>query len=661
VNKKPRKQLISSIATAVSKQQPKNKKSLLLAFTQQYLSLLSYEDLLERPALTVAQIILSHWQFIQRRKSGESKVHVFNPTYEKHGWQSSHTIIQISHDDMMFLVDSTCMEINRQGLGIHFLIHVGGMKVRRDQHHNITEILPQGSQVEDCTTEALIHIEIDKHTDTQFLEELRDNLERVLADVKDSVDDWQAVRQKVINSIKNLEENPPELDIAEIKESRDFLHWLADDNFTLLGCRDYDLVGEKENKALKMVANSGLGVLRDTNTSLKYRNFSDMTPEALSLMLSPQVLIIAKTNTLSSVHRPVYSDYIGIKRFDKNGKLIGERRLIGLFTAAAYNSSVKAIPYLRLKVARIMNHSGLPENSHAGKALLNILETFPRDDLFQGTVEELQQTAMRIFNIQERNLIRLFLRKDIYGRYVSCLTYLPKQRFTNKLRKTIQAILERSLTGKKAEYNAYFGDSVLARIHYIIRTNPQDQIAYDAKKIEQEIIAASSSWHDQLRKMLLDYYGEEQGIALFHRYFDTFPAGYRERNKVNIAIADIEHLEQVSAVVPLKLNLYMARKQLIFKIYCYKETAPLSDVMPIFENMGLRVLREHADEIKTDNKKVIWINDFYMQYTKSNIKMSKANLQQAFMKIWYGEVENDGFNKLILLASLNWRAWLIAF
>ena len=662
MTKQARQQLINSIITTVNKRQAKDKKHLLQAFIQQYLGLLSYDDLRERTISDFVGIILSHWNFMQGRESGESRVRVFNPTDEEHGWQSPHTIIQISHDDMLFLVDSTRMEINRYELGIHFLIHVGGMKVHRDQNNEITEILPWGSpQVEDCVTEAPIYIEIDKNTDATFLQKLKDDIERVLIDVKIVVDDWHAMRRRVTDSIKSLEENPPELDVAEIKESKDFLSWIENNNFTFLGCRDYNLVGEGENKALKILSHSGLGVLRDTTKSLKYRNFSDMTPEALSLMLSPQALTIAKTNTFSTVHRPVYSDYIGIKRFDKNGKLIGERRLIGLFTAAAYNSSVQTIPYLRLKVARIINNSGLLENSHARKALLNILETFPRDDLFQGTIEELQEIAMGIFNIQERSRVRLFLRKDIYNRYISCLVYIPRQRFTNKLRKAIQTILESNFTGKKTEYNAYFSESVLARIRYVIRTDPQIQIEYNSKKIEQQIIAASNSWYDQLYKVLLNYYDEEQGLELFRRYLNAFPAGYRERNNANTAVSDIKYLEEISALVPLKVSLNAGRgKQLKFKIYHYKKTAPISDVMPILENMGLRALREFPSKIKLDihKKKVVWINDFHMAYDENmpfNIRAIKTNLQQTFIKVWQGELENDGFNKLILLAELDWR------
>ena len=656
------KKLVNEIANAIEKQAPQNQQALIRSFTEQYLNLLSYQDLREQTIMDLAGIVLSHWHFLQGRKKNTAKIRVFNPTYEENGWQSAHTIIEISHDDMSFLVDSIRMEINRHNLGVHFIIHIGGMKVHRDNKSNIIEILPWGSEEQNCTTEAPIHIEIDKTTDEIFLRQLEQNLTRILADVRVTVKDWQAMRDQVKKTIKNLEENPPKLDCAEIKESKYFLHWLKDSNFTFLGCRDYELVGKKEDQALKMIPNSGLGVLRDTSTSLKYRNFSEMTAEALNLMLSPQALIIAKTNTQSSVHRPVYSDYIGVKNFDNDGNFIGERRFIGLFTSAAYSSSVQTIPYIRLKVAKIMGQSKLLKHSYARKALLNILETFPRDDLFQGDVAGLQEIAIGILNINERNRIRLFLRKDIYRRYVSCLIFVPKKCFNNELRKSIQEILEWNLSGKEAQHDTFFGESVLARIHYVIRTNSQDEIEYNTKTIEQAIIKAANSWHDNLNEILLDYYGEEQGNRLFERYANAFPAGYQEHDQPNIAVSDIKYLEQIDSTAPLKLNLYTTdnnlRNQLNFKIYRKQKIAPLSDVIPILENMGLRIIGEHTFEIKPYDKGSIWINDFNMEHARDviiDLNAIKNKLQQAFSKVWYGEFENDGFNKLILLAELNWR------
>lgn len=654
--------LITKIIQATKELISQDQHPHISSFVHQYLHLLSFQDLRDHTVMDWAGLINSQWQQMYKRAPGESLVHVYNPTYAEHGWQSAHTVIEISTDDVPFLVDSTRMEINRNRLGIHFIIHVGGMKLNRDSAGRVTEILPWGSGQESTFSEAPIHIEIDKHTDTAFLEELQHNIERVLHDVKMAVDDWKPMCGQVNQSIKELEDNPPALAQNEIAESIDFLHWLENNNFTFLGCRDYELVGKEEKLALRMIAKSGLGVLRDTSNSLKYRNFSDMTPEAINLMLSPQALIIAKTNTQSTVHRPVFTDYIGVKRFDEKGNLIGERRFIGLFTSTAYSSSVQAIPFFRLKVAKIIAGSRLLHNSHARKALINILETIPRNDLFQGDVEELQTISMGIFNLQERNRVRLFVRKDIYGRYFSCYVYIPKYRFNNQLRGVIQDILEWNLSGNVSEYSTYFGESVLARIHFIVRVDPQDSIEFDLDDVESQIKIAAKSWDDYLHQVLLDYYGEEKGIDLYSRYSKAFPAGYQERNGAETAVIDIKHIEQLSYARSLILNLYRPQEatsnSIDFKIYQLHQIAPLSDVMPILENMGMRVLGENPYEIIRHNGDSVWINDFHMEFSHEkpfNLQLIKANFQEAFAKIWYGDFENDSFNKLILLARLNWQ------
>lgn len=659
--KEKRTALIKKIASAVGELVPTEQHTAAEAFIPQFLHLLSYEDLREHSIMDWAGLIHSHWSLMYDRSPNESRVRVYNPTFAEHGWHSPHTVIEISTNDAPFLVDSARMEVNRHRLGIHFIIHVGGMKLTRDSKNRVSRILPWGSQ-EASASEAPIHIEIDKHTDPTFLTELQSDLERVLVDVNSAVDDWGKMRTQVQSSIEELEENPPELEKSEIVESIDFLHWLENNNFTFLGSRDYELVGEKEHKALKMIPSSGLGVLRDTSNSLKFRNFSEMTSEAINLMLSSQALIIAKTNTQSTIHRPVYTDYIGVKRFNKAGHLIGERRFIGLFTSSAYSSSVQAIPYLRLKVAKIMEGSQLLENSHARKALLNILETIPRNDLFQGDVEELQDVSMGIFNMQERNRVRLFLRKDIYGRYFSCYVYIPTYRFENQLRSVIQDILEWNLSGKVTEYNTYFSDSVLARIHYVVRVNPHDVIEYNLEDIEKQIINATTSWDDQLNKILMDYYGEEQGLDFYTRYKKAFPAGYRERNNAEIAVTDIKHIEQLTYSSPLMLNLYRALdeadNQINFKLYQLHTIAPLSDVMPILENMGMRVVGENPYEVIHSNGDSVWINDFHMEFNHEkplNLTAIKQNFEDAFYKIWHGYFEDDSFNKLILLAELKWR------
>ena len=659
---KKRTQLINEVHDCLAKQLPQDEFRLLKLFSEQFFTLLSYDDLRQYTIMDLAGMLQSYWHFFKTRQKHESKVRVFNPTYEQDGWQSPHTIIEIAQDDMPFLVDSARMEINRHKLAVHLIIHAGGMCSKRDANNNVTEILPWGSHQQDVDREAPIHIEIDKRTDPQVLQQLENDLTRVLKDVQVAVDDWQAMCVQVQDSIASLTANSPSISTSELDEINDFLQWLEYDNFTFLGCRDYDLVGEGEQQALQMRPETGLGVLRATESSLKFRNFSDMTPEALNLMLSPQALIIAKTNTQSTVHRPVYTDYIGVKRFDDDGKLIGERRFIGLFTSSAYNSAPQNIPFLRLKIARILEESGMLKKSHSRKALLNILETYPRNDLFQGNIEELKETALGIFSLQERNRVRLFLRKDVYGRYISCMVYMPKHQFTDELRQVLQEILEWNFSGKTAEYYTHFTDSVLARIHFMIRIDPDNTVEYSTENIEKQLIDAVHSWKDNLKSLLLDYYGEEYGLQLFARYKNAFPAGYREHNSANVGVSDLKHIEQITYSTKNILNLYREAnaeaKSFNFKIYQLGKTAPLSDVMPILENMGMKVVGEHPYEITRPNGQAVFINDFQMQFHSDipvNLNNIKEKYQTTFAKVWAGTLENDRFNNLIILSQLDWQ------
>jgi glutamate dehydrogenase len=654
-----RDQLIKKIVATLAKQVSKPELQLISQFAAQYFWLQSYEDLQQQSIVDLAGLVLNHWRYIQKRKMGETKLRIFNPAVTTHGWQSVHTVIELAHDDMPFLVDSLRMAINRHDLGIHFIIHTGGMKVKRDKNNNITAIYPRGIQVDNFSTEAPIHIEIDRCTDPKLLKQLETELKSVLTDVANSAHDWQLMQDKLDEAIHELEANPPTIPADELQETIEFLRWLKNNNFTFLGYRDYDLTGSGVRQALSLVANSSLGVLRDLGNTVKTRKLTTLPAEVKRSLLAPQALTIAKTNTESTVHRPVYTDFISIKRFAKRGKLIGEHRFVGLFTSSAYNTNPQNIPYLRLKVAKILTASGLVVNSHAYRTLLNILETFPRDDLFQESVEALCDIALGILNLQERNLIRLFARKDIYNRYVSSLVYVPKHRYTNELQKAIQNILENNFNGKQAEYHIYFDDSSLARLHHIIRTDGTTISDYDLSEIEKQITAAAASWSDALKLDLLNSYDEERALELFQRYGNAFPAGYRERVSSKMAVTDIKHMEQLDLLV---LNLYqpedIATNQFNLKLYQLHHSAPLSDTLPILENMGMRVLDEHPSEIKRSDGVTIWIDDFSMQLMNAaevNLELVKENFEQAFYKSWFNLIENDTFNRLVISAQLDWR------
>lgn len=634
---------------------------LLERFIRLYYSHTSSADLCRYNASELCAIAISHWRLLQAAGPEHFELRVFNPTQEVDGWQSTHTVIQLVSRDMPFLVDSMRMEVNRSRLTPHLIVHMGGMRVNRGEDGKINKILAYHSK-EDSEIEAPIYMEIDRQTRPEALEALRENLARVVTDVQLAVQDWEAMRARLSETIEELQQQEVPRQSLELNESVAFLEWLLADHFTFLGVRDYEVVGEEEDRALRLIPGSGLGVLRDESHSKVYRQFADMPAQARDLMLSKeQLLVISKTNTVSTVHHPSYTDYIGIKRFDKNGELIGERRLIGLYTSTAYNSNPRVIPFLRGKVAKILSQSNLPLRSHAGKDLMHILTTLPRDDLIQATTDELFEIAMGILHLQERRQVRLFIRKDAYGRFLSCLVFVPRDNFDTDLALKIQDILQRVFHGLEINYDTHFSASILARIHYLVRIDPLRELDYDLDNVEAEITEAARSWQDTFREKALEYFGEERGNTIIVDYLRAFPAGYREIFSAATAVSDVEYIEELEQDTDLGMSFYRpaADQHVIrFKLFRLHNTMPLSDALPILENMGLRVIGEQPYRIKRADGVYVWINDFSMTDATGHgfdVDEIKDIFQEIFRRVCWGDAENDTFNRLGLMAKLDWR------
>lgn len=657
--------LITKVLSYAEKHLPKEKWLVISDFIKRLYAYASAEDLKERNIAELYGIALSFFELSNHRNPKELKVNVFNPCPEKDGWQSKHTIIQVVIDDMPFLVDSMHMEINRLGFTTHLMIHTGGIRVLRDENGYMTKVLPYDHEQNNhrYILEAPIYMEIEKQTDPHVLEEIKENIIRVLDDVRAAVEDWDAMKKKMNESIQALKRGTMPQNPSEVNEAAAFLEWILDNNFTFLGVRDYEVIGQRGEYALRLIPGTGLGVLRDESHSKMYRHISELPDQARDLMLSKaQILLISKTNTLSSVHRLTYTDYIGVKRFDESGEFVSERRFIGLFTSSAYHTNPEHIPLLRKKVAEILKKSKLPEFSHSGKDLKNILVTLPRDDLFQATTDELFELVIGILHLQERRRIRLFVRKDAYGRFLSCLVYIPRENFNTDIIGQIQDLLLEAFGGIEVSLTIHFSESILARIHFVVRLDPTKELSYDLKDIERKLVEIGKSWQDGLRENIMDYFGEEHGLKLLRCYQNAFPAGYRDTFSARYAISDIEYMEEVLETCALGMSFYRpvgaARDVIKFKLFQADFTVPLSDALPMLENMGLRVIEEQPYQITLRDGKQVWINDFSMTYAKEptfEVEDVKTIFQEAFSKIWLGEAENDILNQLVLGAQLNWR------
>src|ERR671914_177681 len=565
------------------------------------------------------------------------------------------------NDDMPFLVDSARMEINRQGYGIYLMIHPM-IKVRRDPEGRLLEVLPHDSADEDAISESVMHVEVDRQTEPEVLEDLRGHLERVLGDVCAAVEDWPQMRERVQSIVSGLEENALPVGEDELEETHAFLEWLHDDNFTFLGYREYNLFAQDGEDALRAVPESGLGILRETSSETTSHSFARLPPEAKKLARAPHLLNLTKANSRSTVHRPSYLDYIGVKKFDAEGEVTGERRFLGLYTFSAYSASALEIPLVRRKVKGVLERAGFPEGSHNEKDLMEILETYPRDELFQISEDELFEISMGILHLQERQRVRLFVRRDTYGRFFSCLVYVPRERYNTDIRQRMQDILQRAFNGENAEFNVRLSESVLARLHFIIYTDPDDVPDYDVDEIEARLVEATRSWRDNLYDALIEQCGGETGTELFREYRDAFPPGYRDDFLSRTAVVDIRRIEALSSENDLGMSLYhplAAPEDLLrFRLYRLGEQISLSEVMPLLEGMGVEVADQRPYRIEPAKGTPVWINDFGLVHEAQGELQTdqvKEIFQDAFARAWRGTVEDDGFNRLVLRAQLTWR------
>ncbi len=633
------------------------------------------EELIGFTAEEMLDAARAHRDLAQQRVPGELKLRIHEPDADQH-----HTVIEIVTDDMPFLVDSVTALLNSHHLDVHLLVHPL-VVVRREPLGRLTEVsadVEPDDAIAGDLVESWMRIEIDPVRDAGEREKLRRELQRVLTDVREAVEDWPKMRQRALALADELasartSDNRPPVPEKDITDSVELLRWLAHDHFTFLGYREYRLVdtdGADGGQALEAVLGTGLGILR--SDSPEARSLSSMTPEAHEKVLEKRLLIITKANSRATVHRSAYLDYIGFKIFNDAGEVVGERRFLGLFSTAAYRTSVRELPVVRRKVAEVLDRSGLSQRSHSGKDLLQILETYPRDELFQIKTDDLYHAVIGVLRMAGRRQLRVFLRRDAYGRFISCLIYLPRDRFTTQNRLRMQDILLRELNGVGVDYTTRVTESMLARVHFIVRTDPTNPPGeIDADLLAEELADATRLWDDDYRLVLERKLGDEQAKHLFSRYADAFPEGYKDGHTPYEAMKDLAKLELLEE--PGQLEMHLFRKQIAprpgrpgadvdetmdvrFKVYRYGEPMMLSAVLPVLHSLGVRVVDEHPYEVdRVDGR--VFLYDFGLRLPEAHQELAEVrpHVENAFAAAWRGEAEVDGFNELVLRAGLTWR------
>jgi glutamate dehydrogenase len=622
------------------------------------------EDLIAYEARELAALAEDAWAFLSERKAGAPKIRFDSragPMGAEH--VKSVSILEIVNDDMPFLLDSVLGELNERGLEIRLVVHPV-FAVERDATGVLYAFRGESGPGEGGTRESFIHIHVERVEDEGRRSDIVKALAQVLGDVRVCVEDWRPMLARVTDVVAELKHSPPPLPVDEVAEAVQFLEWLAADNFTFLGFRSYTFPDRERN--LEPQFETGLGILRGAEVRVLRRG-SDLvaiTPEIMEFLNEPRVLIITKANVRSRIHRRVHMDYIGVKHFDIAGNLVGEYRFVGLFTSTVYTRSTRSIPYLRRKVDAVVTRAGFDPDGHSGKALVNVLETYPRDELFQVDEDTIHRNALMIMQLDERPRIRVLVRRDRFDRFVSVLVYVPRERFGSGIRAQIGSFLAETYKGRVSAFYPFFTEGPLVRVHFIIARYEGETPNPDRASLEHAVASIVRTWVDALQEALQLVHDPVRAQTLFGRYRNAFSVGYQEVYPASAAVGDIRVIESLSDLRSLAVDFYRSPgdpDELVrLKVWSHARPIPLSERVPVLENMGFRVVNERTYRIEppTDTAPGVYLHDLRVEHADGravDLEALAQRLEACFRVVMGRRAENDGYNALVLEAGLPWR------
>jgi glutamate dehydrogenase len=627
-------------------------------FARRLYSRVADKDLAAAPAEQRAAAAMALLAFARRRLPGIAKVRVFNPSVQDHGFESRYSVVQIVNDDMPFLVDSITNEFNRREIGVHLLAHPV-LAVQRDLDGDLLGFASEAG--ERAKPESMMHIEIDRQADAVVLNDIAAALTRVLAEVRLAVEDWRPLRRACLDAIDDLRPSRS----PNLPEYEEFLRWLEANHFTFLGYRRYRYVDDPAQPSglrYDLIEGSALGIVRRDEVRLFEAGLGG-GEEMARFARGPYNILIIKTDRPSLVHRIGPMDCVIVKTYDPDGRVTGERRLVGLFTSTAYHALVQDVPLLRGRVDNILRRSGLDVHSHDGKALLAILEAYPRDELFQIEEDTLYDHALGILQLQERRRVALFARRDAVGRFASCLVFAPRERFDAALSDRFAEILAQAWHGKVTSVaSSISSDSALAQALYTLKLDTVQAPAPDLGELEQALADAATSWSDRFRQALQSQLGEVDGRAAARRWRDWFPASYRDSFDAGQAVADLAPLQATLSGRPFGLRLDrepgLPAHRFTLRLFHPKEPIALADILPPAENLGLRVLSESPFLLAGSGGEPVSLQVLRVEtIDQSAVDPAAAGARfiETVDRLWARAMESDGFNRLVLGAGLAWR------
>jgi glutamate dehydrogenase len=629
----------------------------IATFARAYLRRFTDEWSAALPPTEMAAQITNLFEFVDRRRSDAIAVRVFNPTIDECGYDLPGAVVEIVADDRPFLIDSVSNAIQKQGFDVERVLHpvIG---TRRDADGRILDVLPARSADQ---RESVQHVELNRPASGSAVEELETAVRRALEDTLAAVRDFEHMQVAARSMVRYAREGAARYSAEEIEDAGSFLEWLLDFNFVFLGYREYKIIEQSEGPALQIVEGSGLGILTDDSTS-DYRipvPLADLPEDLRARHLDGELVVITKTNRKSTVHRPDRMDYIGLRRVNESGEIVGEARLLGLFTSSAYMAPASSIPMLKRKLQHIIEAEDLIEGSHDYKQLVQIFDSFPKDELFSTPTDEIGLNIIGLVNIEEHRHIRLFVRPDLFARSISVLVALPRDHFSAALRKKLGKLFMRKFGGTSSDFRLSLGETGSARIHFTIWVSGGTIPEVSFTELEAEVVALARNWEDRLIEHLSKRLGPEPGHHLAQKWAGRFPEYYRTSVPIALSVNDIIKLEELISsgdTVVIGLQNETEPGEQLTRLAVYRRTGKmqLSSIMPVLEALGLRVVEEVPTRI-SDGEGAAFIHDFGVLDSTGgqlNLDSCAARISEAVKAILEGEAESDSLNRLIVGSCL---------
>ncbi len=625
-------------------------------FANEFFNQYPLSDIENRTQSDVFGMVNEAYNFIKQFKSRAS-IKVFNPTVEENQWQCSRSIVMVHCKNTPFLMDSVRMALTNHGLEVR-AVKSTQLAISRDKAGNLVSIKPFDQAIAVDLKEALLYFEVNRQSDEKVFKTITTSIRATLGDIKLVTSDYAKTLRMVRTIGESLSGFQKAHPTTAIHEAEQFLKWLTTNNFAFLGYAYTPLTLDASKTYVATIDKQSIcGILKNEDLIDSVIKRQDLTKGS-----QKRLIAFSKLPIRSTVHRHAYSDQIKIKDYDENGNLVGKHHIIGLYTSAAYRASVFDIPVIRAKIKRLYKSINTELASYNGRVIRQVLETYPRDELFQSNGTRLTESILRISQINERLKVRLFMRADTTNTFVTAMVYIPREVFSTRLRGKIVNLLSDAVLAESHEFSMYYSESVLCRLYVTFLIGDQQNTQWDSAELEQKIKTLAHTWQSSLDETLQAHFGEKKGAEYAKRFSGSFPASYQDSFKANQVLQDIHIIDTLNDQKTLALNLcplsHAASHRIHFKMLNLGSPLVLSDVIPVLEKMNLKVIGEHPYKLCVDGRD-IWLHDFELDsellLVCTDFGKFKERFEDVFNHVWVNDADNDRFNGLILSANIDWR------